>query len=97
MTPRLLLDRLLSFERRIRRLYLALGDRADMPAEVRFFWNCMAEDEGHHLTILERSTALLDLMDSPPEVSDTALANIEEKVRVAETAVQRADLTTDEA
>jgi len=37
MSPGLLLDRLSDFEQRVRRLYLTLGDRADMLAEVRFF------------------------------------------------------------
>jgi rubrerythrin len=97
MSPRLLIDRLISFERRIRRLYLTLGDRADMSAEVRFFWNCMAEDERSHLITLERSSGLLDLMESPPEVSEEVLAGIEAKIAAAEAAVQRADLSTDEA
>jgi rubrerythrin len=97
MSPHLLLDCLISFERRIRRLYLTLGDRADMPAEVRFFWNRMAEDERHHLAILERSSGLLDLMESPPEVPEEALAGVEVKIAAGEAAVQRADLSTDEA
>ena len=97
MSPRLLLDRLIDCERRIRRLYLTLGDRASMPAEVRFFWNCMAEDEGHHLTILERSGGLLDLMESPPEVPEKILVGIEAKIAAAEAVVQHSDLSTDEA
>jgi len=97
MSPHLLLDRLIDFERRIRRLYLTLGDQAGMPAEVRFFWNCMAEDERHHLAVLERSGGLLDLMESPPEVSEEVFAGIETKIAAAEAAVQRADLSADEA
>jgi hypothetical protein len=84
-------------ERRIRRLYLTLGDQAGLPADVRFFWRCMAEDERHHLAILERSGGLLDLMESPPEVSEEVFAGIEAKIAVAEAAVQRTDLSTDDA
>ena len=97
MSPRLLLDRLIDFERRARRLYLALGDRAEFPAELRFFWNCMAEDERHHLAILERSAGLLDLMESPPTVSEDTLAAVEAKVATAEAAVRRPELSADEA
>lgn len=97
MNPRLLLDRLMEYERRIRQLYLALGDQAGIPADVRFFWNCMAEDERLHLAVLQRSGGLLDLMESPPEVSEEVFAGIEAKIATAEAAVQRADLSTDEA
>lgn len=97
MSPHLLLDRLINFERRIRRLYLTLGDRAALPAEVRSFWRCMAADEGHHLTSLERSGGLLDLLESPPEVSEETLAGIEAKITAAEAAAQRADLSIDGA
>jgi rubrerythrin len=97
MSPRLLLDRLIGFERRVRQLYLTLGDRAETPAEVRFFWNSMAEDERHHLAILERSVSLLDLMDSPPQVSEDVLASVDEKIAAAEAAVQGPDFSTDEA
>jgi rubrerythrin len=97
MSPHLLLDRLIDCERRIRQLYLTLGDQAGMPAEVRCFWNCLAEDERHHLALLERSGGLLDLMDSPPEVAEEVFAGIEAKIAVAEAAVQRADLSIDDA
>lgn len=97
MDPRLLLERLVSFERRVRQLYLMLGDRANMPAEVRFFWNRMAEDERHHLAILERSAGLIDLLEAPPQVSEEVLAAIEEKIAAAETAVQRSDLSLTDA
>jgi hypothetical protein len=97
MSPRLLLERLIDLERRVRRVYLTLGDRPEMPAEVRFFWNCMAEDERHHLAILERSGGLLDLIDSPPAVAEELLSGIVAKVAAAEAAVQRPDLSTDDA
>ncbi len=97
MSPRLLLDRLIEFEQRVHRLYCTFGDRASLPAEVRFFWRSMAEDERHHLAILERSAALLDMVDAPLEVSEAVLVGIEEKIAAAEAAVQRADLSLDEA
>jgi rubrerythrin len=97
MSPHLLLNRLLDFERRVRRLYLILSEQASLPAEVRFFWHRMAEDESHHLAILERSGSLLDLMESPPEVSETVLAGIEAKIAAAEAAVQHPDLSIDAA
>lgn len=97
MSPRLLLNHLMDFERRARRLYLTLSERASLPAEVRFFWHRMAEDEHHHLAILERSGGLLDLLESPPEVSESVLAGIEVKIVAAEAAVQRADLSSDAA
>ena len=97
MTPRGLLEHLVDFERRARRLYLTLSDRSTLPAEVRFFWNCMAEDERHHIAILERSAGLLDLMELSPHVSEATLAAVEAKVAAAEAAVGRADLSSDEA
>jgi len=68
-----------------------------MPEAVRCFWHCMAEDERHHLALLERSGGLLDLMESPPEVAEEVFAGIEAKITAAEAAVQRAGLSTDEA
>lgn len=97
MMPRGLLERLVDFERRIRRVYLMLGDRTAFPAEARFFWNSMAEDERHHLAILERSVGLLDLMELPPQVSERTLSAIEAKVVAAEVAVERSELSNDEA
>jgi hypothetical protein len=97
MNPDLLLDRLADFERRVRRVYLTLGDRPDLPSNVRAFWNCMAEDERDHAAILERSTALLEVRESPPETSENALAILEAKVVAAEAAVRQSDLRRDEA
>ncbi len=97
MDPNTLLDRLITYERRVRHLYLALGDRAEFPAELRYLWNTLAEDERHHLAILERSAALLDVMDSPPVVPEEVLAEIEAKVAAAEVTLQRVDLRIDEA
>jgi hypothetical protein len=93
----LFLDRLADFERRVRRVYLALGDRPDFPADAQFFWNCMAEDERHHAALLERSPAGLDVMESPPETSENALAILEAKMGAAEAAVGRSDLSSAEA
>jgi glutamate dehydrogenase (NAD(P)+) len=97
MTPRGLLEHLVDFERRIRRVYLTLGDRVSFPAEVRFLWNSMAEDERHHLAILERSSGLLDLMELPPQVSERTRSTLEAKVAAAEAAVARPELSSDEA
>jgi hypothetical protein len=97
MDPRTLLDRLIAYEHRVYRMYRTLGDRADFPVELRYLWNTLAEDERHHLVILERSAGLLDMMDSPPVVSEEILAEIEVKVTTAEVALQCADLGTDEA
>lgn len=97
MSLRGLLERLVDFERRVRRMYLKLGDRAGFPAEVRFFWNCMAEDERHHVAILERSAGLLDLRELPPQISEETLAVVEAKVAAAEAAVERSELSSDAA
>ena len=45
MSPHYLLKRLIELERCVHQVYLQLGGRAEFPAEVRFFWNRMAEDE----------------------------------------------------
>jgi rubrerythrin len=92
-----LLERLVDFERRVRRMYLKLGDRAEFPAEVRFFWNCMAEDERHHVAILERSAGLLDLRELLSQISEETLAAVEAKVTTAEAAIERSDLSSDAA
>lgn len=65
MSPRLLLHELIACEQRIRAWYRALEAKNDLPAAARFFWNCMAEDERQHLTMLQQSDRLVDLMASP--------------------------------
>ncbi|HEV8715936.1 MAG TPA: hypothetical protein VGX03_24300 [Candidatus Binatia bacterium] len=97
MNPDLLLDRLADFEHRVSRVYLTLSGRSDFPPHVRAFWNRMAEDERDHAGILERSSALLAVRDSPPETSENALAILEAKVGAAEAAVRQSDLRRDEA
>jgi rubrerythrin len=97
MDPRTLLDSLITYERRVHRMYLTLGDRADFPAELRYLWNTLAEDERHHLAILERSAGLLDVMDSPPVMPEEMLAGIETQVTMAEATLQHTDLSIDEA
>jgi rubrerythrin len=96
MSPRGLLERLADFERRVRHVYLNLGDRSAFPAEIRFFWNCMAEDERHHLAILERSAGLLDLMESPPQVSETQFNIIETTIATAEKMIEQPEVKSDE-
>lgn len=97
MTPRGLFERLIDFERRVRHLYQRWGNQKGFPAELCFFWNCMAEDERHHIAILERSAALLDLMELPPEITEKALTTIQERIKAAETAAQQETLSSDEA
>ncbi len=97
MKPDLWLDRLVDFERRVRQVYLALGDRLDFPVDVRFFWTYMAEDERDHAAILAYSQAVLAVTESPPETSENALAILQAKVLAAEAMVRRADLSSDEA
>jgi len=57
----------------------------------------MAEDERHHLAILERSAGLLDLMESPPQVSEAQLNSIEATVTAAEVAIRKSEVSSDEA
>lgn len=97
MKPDLLLDRLVDFEHRVSRVYLTLSGRPDFPPHVRAFWNRMAEDERDHAALLERSPALLEVRESPPETSENALAILEAKVVAAEAAVRQSDLRRDEA
>jgi hypothetical protein len=97
MTPRGLFERLIDFERRVRHLYQRWGNQKDLPAELCFFWNCMAEDERHHVAILERSASLLDLMELPPQITEETLTAIQEKIKAAETAAQQEPLSSDEA
>lgn len=97
MSPRSLLERLADWERRVRHVYLSLEERTTFPPEVRFFWHCMAEDERHHLAIVERSAGLLDLMQSPPEVSEARLNRVEATVAAAETAIGQPEVRSDDA
>lgn len=97
MTPRGLFERLMDFERRVRQVYQQWGNQAEFPAEMRFLWNCMAEDEQHHLAILERSMSLLNFMKLPLQVKEETLAAVEEKIAAAEAAAQQKTLSSDEA
>jgi hypothetical protein len=97
MTPRGLFERLIDFERRVRHLYQRWGDQKGFPAEMCFFWNCMAEDERHHIAILERSAGLLDLMELPPHITEEDLTTIQEKIKAAEMAAQQEPLSSDDA
>ena len=97
MDPQILLEQLIDFERRVRRLYLAYGNRSEFPAEIRFFWDNMAEDERGHAAILQRSAGFLDLIESPPHVSEQTLAHIAAKITHAEADVGQPQLSSDEA
>ena len=92
-----LIDRLLRCERRIHHIYEALGERDGYCAEMRAFWQEMAEDENSHREFLERTAGLLNFMESPPDMVETALANVEAKLIAAETAVKQPDLSPDNA
>ena len=97
MSPQVLLERLVDFEQRVRRVYRAFGKRLDFLPQVRFFWNNMAEDERSHAAILQRSRAFLDLIEDAPQVSKEMLASVAEKVAHAEAVTQQDELTSDEA
>jgi hypothetical protein len=97
MNPDLLLDRLVDFEHRVSLVYLTLSARPDFPPPVRAFWTRMAEDERDHAALLERSPALLEVRNSPPETSENALAILQAKLVAAEAAVRQSDLRSDEA
>jgi hypothetical protein len=57
----------------------------------------MAEDERHHVAILERSAGLVDLLDQPPQIAEDTLTEVEAKVHAAEAAVGRSDVSGDDA
>ena len=97
MTPRGLLERLADCERRVLRVYVHLGDRPTFPAEARFFWNCMAEDERQHLAMLRQSDRLVDLMTPPPPLSEEALTRVQALLTSAEAALQEGHFSVEEA
>lgn len=97
MDIRLLIDRLLTFERRIRRIYLTLNERSAFPAALRAFWKDMAEEENQHRAFLEQTVGLLNFMPSPPAIPEAAFTSMEEKIAAAEAAVQQSDLHIDDA
>ena len=97
MTPRGLFECLIDFERRVRHLYQHWGSQKGFPDEMCFFWHCMAEDERHHISILERSVGLLDLMALPPQITEEDLTTIQEKIKAAETAAQQETFSSEEA
>lgn len=97
MDIRLLIDRLLTFERRIRRIYLTLNERAAFPAGLRAVWKDMAEEENLHRAFLEQTAGLLNFMQSPPTIPEAVFARMDEKIAAAEAAVQRSDLNIDDA
>ncbi|MEW6297727.1 MAG: hypothetical protein AB1671_08305 [Thermodesulfobacteriota bacterium] len=92
-----LIDRLINYERRVLQVYRALSEREDMPPPARSFWHKMAEDECHHLAVIEHSSGLLNFMASPPVASETVFAAIEATITEAEAAVQQPALSIDHA
>ncbi len=97
MSPRLLLHELIACEQRIRAWYRTLGTNNDLPAEARFFWNCMAEDERQHLAMLRQSDRLVDLMASPPALSKAVLTHVQALMTSAEAALQEGHFSVEEA
>jgi hypothetical protein len=97
MSPYRLLEQLLAFEQRVRQVYVVLSQCQQFPAELREIWKALAEDETHHIVALERSAHLFSVMESPPTISDQALADVEELVRRAEAMVQQPSLSSDDA
>ena len=97
MEPQVLLERLIRLEKHVGELYVAFGDLSAAPAEVRFFWNCMATDETNHAAILQRTAGLLDLVVLPPQASVEALDRLEAKIRTLEKAARQQQLSVDEA
>ena len=68
-----------------------------MPMKVRAFWRYMAEDRSQYIALLEESEGLLDLVESLPEVLDQVFVNVESQVATAEAALQRVDLSIEDA
>lgn len=97
MSRQHLVERLIDLEDRVYRLYCTFGDCMTFQAGVRFLWKCMAEDERRHLTTLQRSEQLVDLAQAPPAIPEKTFVEVTAKLEAAELAVQRAELTLDEA
>jgi len=97
MESQVLLDRLIRLEKHVGGLYVAFGDLSAAPAEVRFFWNCMATDETHHAALLRRTAGLLDLLVLPPQASMEVLDRLEAKINTLEKAARQQQLGVDEA
>lgn len=93
----LFIDHLLRFERRMRHIYLTLSERSAFPDEVRAFWKDLAEDENQHRAYLEQTAGLLNFQEATPAVLEELLARVDETIAAAEAAVQRPDLTLDDA
>lgn len=68
-----------------------------MPTKVRAFWRFMADDRSQCIALLEESEECLDLIESLPEVLDPVFVNVESQVATAEAALQRVDLSVEEA
>ncbi len=97
MTSQQFLQRLLDFERRVGTLYQSLGNRPAFHGELRAFWHRMAEDERHHVFILQRSKMIMDLQESVPVGSDDVFRAIEQQLTTAEAALGQIDISADEA
>jgi len=94
---RISIERLLKIERRVRDVYLALGERPEFPTELRTVWHDMAKEEEHHGIFLARSAGLLNFVDSPLEIPEATLVEVEVQVTAAEAAARQVALNIDEA
>ena len=97
MDPRVLLEKLLNYERRVRHLYLQFGERSDFSPDMKLFWKYMAEDERHHLDLLERSSGFVDMVDKRLEVTEEVLAEIDKLLATAEKTQQQTNLSMNDA
>ena len=92
-----LVDRLLTLERRVCRIYQKWAGNETFSSDLRTFWREMAEDEEGHLAILERSAGLLNFAAAPPETSTAQIQQVEAKLSTAEHVSGKSELTIEEA
>lgn len=91
------IDRLLTLERRVCRVYQRWAANQTFSADLRSFFSAMAEEEEQHRAILERSASLLNFAAVPPQTSDAQMEKIEAEISTAERAGEKPGLTADEA
>lgn len=97
MNLRRLIERLLHLRRRVRGVYLMLGERAEFPAGLRAVWKFMANEKDHQRVFLERSAGLLNFVSSLPEVCEVTLRKVEAQLATAEAVARQPSLSVDEA
>jgi rubrerythrin len=90
-------DRLLKLERRVCRVYQRWAANQSFSADLRSLFREMAEEEKHHLNILESSASLLNFAAVPPQISGAQMVKIDATIAAAEQASEKPELTADEA